>query len=136
MPERETYPSDLTNGQWKRIEPLLPEEVPWARPRKYGLREILNGILYVNRTGCAWRAMPHDLPKWQAVYSWFRLFRINGTWKRIHDQLRGDLRTASGRKREPSAGIVDSQSVKTTEKGGSVATTRGRRSRAARDTSS
>ena len=82
-------------------------------------REIINGIRYVVRSGCAWRLMPHDLPHWGTCHHYFRTWRKDGTWEKIHDQLRGDVRQAAGRQRQPSAAIRDSQSVKTTEKGGS-----------------
>jgi putative transposase len=76
----------------------------------------LNGVRYVLRTGCAWRLLPHDLPKWQAVYHYFSLWKQDGTWQKVHDRLRSDLRQSLGRDRDASAAIIDSQSVKTTEK--------------------
>ena len=130
-PQRKSYPSDVTDAEWALIESLVPKPKPGGRPAKYHRRDILNAILYVLRTGCAWRQMPHDLPPWLSVYLYFRAWRRDGTWDRLHEQLRGDLRVAEGRHRQPSAGILDSQSVKTTEKGGSTAMTRGRKSTAA-----
>jgi len=128
MKKRTQYPSDLRDEQWAVLASLVPEPKNGGRPPTHDRREIVDGILYVTRGGCAWRMMPHDLPAWQTVYHYFRLWRLDGTWERIHDRLRGDLREANGREREPSAAILDSQSVKTTEKGGRAATTRGRRS--------
>ena len=136
MPNRAAYPSDLTDEEWNLLEDLVPEPKTGGRPAKYPRREIVNGIRYTLRTGCAWRLLPHDLPPWSTTYHYFRRWSWDGTWRRIHDQLRGDVREAAGREREPSAGIIDSQSVKTTEKGGRAATTRARRSAAGRDTSS
>lgn len=80
----------------------------------------MNAIFYLNRTGCQWRMLPKDFPKWKTVYDYFRNWKLDGTWKRINDELRGKLRLAAGRKEEPSAGVIDSQSVKTTEKKGSL----------------
>lgn len=122
------YPTDLTDSQWKLIVPLLPRPANRRRPRTIPLREIVNGVLYVVRSGCAWRLLPHDLPKWQTVYTYFRLWRKAGVWQRIHDALRGKARRQAGRQTVPSAAVVDSQSVKTTEKGGFAgATTRARK---------
>ena len=117
---RTPYSTDLTADEWTLLGPLVPRAKSGpqgGRPAEHR-REILNGIRYVVRTGCAWRLLPHDLPKWQTCYHYFRLWRIDGTWERIHDRLRGEVRTKAGRKRQPSAAIIDSQSVKTTEKGG------------------
>jgi transposase len=129
--QRKRYPSDLTEEQSHQIQYLLPQPKMGGRPAKHDRIAILNAILYLVRTGCAWRLLPHDLPHWKTVYHYFRCWRLDGTWKRIHDQLRGDVREAAGRNRQPSAAVIDSQSVKTTEKGGRMATMRARRSMAA-----
>ena len=132
---RERYPTDLTDAQWRRIEPVVPKPKSGGRPATVERREIVNAIFYHVRNGGVWRALPHDLPKWRTVYSYFRLWRDDGTWQRIHDAVRDELREAAGRDPSPSAAILDAQSVKTVEKGGSVAWTRSRRSRAASATS-
>jgi transposase len=127
-PARAPYPTDLTGAQWRRIEPLIPRPRGQGRPRKASYREIVNAVLYVLRAGGSWRMLPHDFPHWKTVYTYFRLWRIAGVWDRIHDRLREQVREKAGREKSPSAAILDSQSVKTTEKGGSVgATTRARR---------
>lgn len=122
MPRR-PYPSDLTDAQWRSLEPLLPPAKPGGRPRAHPLREIVDAIRYVLRGGIAWRALPHEYPPWQTAYHYFRAWRLDGTWERLHAELRGLVRERAGRNRHPSAGILDSQSVRTTEKGGSAATT-------------
>ena len=127
---RQSYPTDLTDAEWTLLAPLLPVPRSGAkggRPPE-DRRELVNGIRYMVRSGCAWRLMPHDLPKWGTCYHYFRLWKNDGTWQRVHDRLRGDVREAAGREREPSAAVIDAQSVKTTEKGGPMATTRARRS--------
>lgn len=135
MPERHAYPSDLSDAEWNVLAPLLPPVRRNVRPRKYTWREIINAILYVLRSGCTWRMMPHDLPPWRSAYNAFREWRINGLWETLHDRLRGDVRESVGKEREPSAAILDSQSVKTTEKGGLAAGTAPRASMVASVTS-
>jgi putative transposase len=115
---RKPYPTDLTDAQWAILEPLIPPAKPGGRPREVDLREVLNGIFYHLRVGGAWRALPHDLPPWQTVYDYFNAWRKDGTWETIHAALRERVRRQSGREATPSAAIVDSQSVKTTHRGG------------------
>lgn len=121
--KRAAYPTDLTEAQWALIEPLLPAAKPGGRPRSVDLREVVDAILYVLREGVHWRALPHDFPPWPTVYYYFWRWRNDGTWQRLHDALRDQLRQAHGRETAPSAAIMDSQSVKTTEKGDPAATT-------------
>lgn len=118
---RQPYPTDLTDAQWARIEDLVPKPKPGGRPATVDRREIVNAIFYHVRNGGVWRSMPHDLPKWQTVYDYFRQWRDDGTWQRLHDAVRDDTRRAAGREVSPSAAILDAQSVKTAEKGGSAA---------------
>ncbi len=125
---RIAYPSDLTDAQWRLIERRIPPAQPGGRYRSVNMRAVVNGILYLVRTGCSWRQLPHDFPPWGTVHWYYRCFRLDGTWQKIHDALRDKVRVSVGRKKSPSAAIVDSQSVKTTEKGGRMAMTRARRS--------
>jgi putative transposase len=121
MNPRPPYPTDLSDHEWELIQHLVPEAKPGGRPEAYPKREIRNAIFYLLRSGCSWRMLPHDLPPWRIVYHYFRTWRRDGTWQAMHDLLRGDVRVAAGRHRQPSAGVIDSPSVKTTEKGGSAA---------------
>ncbi len=125
---RIAYPSDVTDAQWRLISKRIPPAQPGGRYRSVNMREVVNGILYLVRTGCSWRQLPHDFPPWGTVHWYYRCFRLDGTWQKIHDALRDKVRVSVGRKKSPSAAIVDSQSVKTTEKGGRMAMTRARRS--------
>jgi len=131
MNPRQSYPTDLSDKEWALLKHLVPDAKPGGRPEAYPKREILNGIFYLLRTGGSWRMLPHDLPPWRIVYHYFRQWRGDGTWQVMHDLLRGDVRAAAGKQRQPSAGIIDSQSVKTTEKGGSAALTPTSRSKGA-----
>ena len=124
---RIAYPSDLTDARWRLIVKRIPPAKPGGRDRSVNMREVVNGILYLVRTGCSWRQLPHDFPPWGTVHWYYRCFRLDGTWQKIHDALRDEVRVSDGRKKSPSAAIVDSQSVKTTEKGGRMVMTRARR---------
>ena len=110
---RKAYPTDLNDKEWAVIEPYVPKPKSGGRPATHSRREIINAIAYVLRSGCAWRLLPHDLPPWPTVYDYFRQWRIDGTWERINTALREKLRTTIGREAEPSAAIIDSQTVKT-----------------------
>ena len=122
MPRR-PYPYDVSDDEWAVLEPLVPAPLPGGRPPRHPRREIVNAILYVLRTGCQWRALPHDLPPWGTVWWYFRRWRRGGVWVRIHRALYLLARTKAGRRAGPSVVIMDGQSVKTTEKGAFVAST-------------
>ena len=108
------YPSDLTDAQWQVIAVHLPAEVPGrrGRPRVWPVRRIVKAILYLDRTGCAWRYLPADFPPWQTVNGYFAAWRDDGTLTRLHDALRERIRSAAGRDTEPTAAVIDSQSVR------------------------
>ena len=120
---RKPYPTDLTDAQWEELAPLLPPDTERGHPRTVDLREVINGILYVLRGGIPWGMLPHDLPPWGTVWWYFRKWRDDGTWERVEAGLRTQVREAAGREASPSGAIIDSQSVKTTEKGGPEAMT-------------
>jgi putative transposase len=116
--ENRRYPTDLSDGEWTMIEPFLPGPKHRGRPRLHSPREILNAIFYLLKSGCQWRLLPREFPPWKTVFHYFRKWRIDGLWERMNCVLRRRLREKLGRDPEPSAGIVDAQSVKTTGVGG------------------
>lgn len=109
------YPSDLTDEQWNRIKHLIPPEKPGGRHRTLAMRDVINAILYVDVSGIQWRMLPHDFPNWSSVYGYFWRWRNAGVWQRIHDTIRAQIRQQEGRHKHPTAGCLDSQSVKTTQ---------------------
>jgi len=116
--KKQIYPCDLTDREWEYIKDMIPPAKFGGRYRVTDMRKTLNAIFYITRTGSAWRYLPLEYPPWQTVYGYFRKWRLDGTWQHIHDRLRGDVREQEGRERQPSAAIIDSQSVKTTDRGG------------------
>src|SRR5215470_16787455 len=120
MSERKAYPSDLTEAEWEILEPLIPALCPDAAHVKYTRREIVNGILYVLRSGCPWRMVPHDLPAWGTLYDYFRTWRNDGTWDKVQKSLLKRMRQKQGRDCEPSAAVIDSQSIKTSAVRGGI----------------
>jgi putative transposase len=113
-----TYSTDLSDAEFRHIEEHLPAANQRGRPRIHAPREILNAVFYVLKSGCPWRLLPHDFPPWRSVYHWFRRWRLDGTWERLNAALRERLRARLGSNPEPSAAIVDSQTVRTTGVGG------------------
>ena len=114
MPNR-NYPSDLTDSQWEHSKELLPKAKRHRRPRELDMRQVVNAILYLVVGGIQWRMLPKDFPKWQSVYYYFRLWHKGQEWQRLHDRLRAEVRRTAGRHKHPTAGCLDSQSVKTTQ---------------------
>ncbi len=117
-PHRKPYPSDVSDAEWEIFKPLLPLPKGFGHPVEVDLREILNGIFYVQRTGCQWEMLPHDLPPYTTVYGYFQKWQRKGIWQKIHDQVRHQLRQDLGRSGQSTVASADSQSVKTTEKKG------------------
>jgi transposase len=128
------YPSDLTNVQWELLAPLFESSIT-EPSRVYAVRDVLNAIFYVNRTGCQWNFLPPNFPPWKAVYNQFGRWQKNGTWDRVHDTLRDKLRTTASRNPQPTAAVIDAQSTKTTEKGGLKAMMLVRKPKVENDTS-
>ena len=110
---KQLYQTDLTDSQWLIIQDLIPPAKPGGRPRSLDMRMVVNAILYIVVGGIQWRMLPREYPKWQSVYTYFRTWRDDGTWQRIHDTLRAQLRRREGRHKHPTAGSLDSQTVKT-----------------------
>ena len=109
---RKPYPSDLTDEQWARIQPLLPPNTGSGQHTVVDLRDIVNALLYMKQTGCQWRYIPHDLPQRSTVHYYFQKWTAEGTFEAIMAELRGQVRAKAGRDRQPTAGILDSQTVK------------------------
>jgi len=121
--KRKRYTSDLTDGEWAILEPLIPAAKPGGRPRTANMREVLSAIFYVLKTGCQWANLPGDFPPYSTVFDYYTQWRKTKVWQRLNEAVREQVRVEEGRQASPSAAILDSQSVKTTEKGGHAALT-------------
>jgi putative transposase len=119
-PASSLYPGDLTDSEWPQLSPLLPCPGRRGLTRRWALRLLVNALFYVLRTGCAWCYLPREYSPWQTAYTTFRQWRLHGVWQRVQDALRRNVRRRAGRDPEPSAAIMDSQSVKTTEESGLI----------------
>jgi len=133
--KRKQYTSDLSDAEWALLEPLLPAAKSGGRPRTVNMREVVNAIFYVLKTGCQWGNLPGDFPPYSTVFDYYNQWRKNKVWQHMNETLRESVRKAEGREATPSAAILDSQSIKTTEKGGSVALMQPNSSKAANDLS-
>jgi putative transposase len=125
--EKKRYPSDLTDQEGEIVEPLLPPHKSGGRPRTVNLREVMNAIFYALGGGIPWRFLPKEFPPWKTVYHYFRLWRMGDTWEMLNARLREEVRRQSDREATPTAGVMDSQSAKTTERGDLAATMVARR---------
>lgn len=123
MEKRKAYSTDLSQSEWNRVRKLIPKALPGGHPREVCMREVLNAIFYRLKNGCTWQDLPHDFPPPGTVYDYYHRWSEDGTWEQIHTRLVGAVRKQVGRSPQPTAGILDSQSVKTTEKRGPVAVT-------------
>ncbi len=112
------FPSDQSDGEWEYLKPFVPAPKLGGQARTTDMHQVINVIFYITRTGSPWRYLPREYPPWQTVYGYFRVWRINGVWERIHDRLRSLVRQREGRESQLTAAIIDSQSVKTTDRGG------------------
>src|SRR5689334_4538692 len=121
---RKPYPTDLTDQQWWLAEPIIPPQRPGGRHRSVDMREVVNALLYQVRSGCQWRLIPHEFPHPSTVRHYYDRFRRDGTWQRLHDTLRAQVRVAAGKAPTPSAAILDSQSVRVADQGGFAVSTR------------
>ncbi len=127
MDTQKRYASDLSDKQWRYLRPHIPEALPGGRHRSHDMRSVVNAILYRVKNGCIWQDLPHAFPPHQTVYEYYRAWTLDGTWEKIHAVLRDNLRLKLGRSLQPSAGIIDSQSIKTAEKGGFAGMTQERK---------
>ncbi len=123
MATEQVYPTDLTDAQWERLAPLIPPPKPGGRRRTVDMRGVCNALFYIDRSGCQWRMLPKEYPNWKTVYWYFTRWQDDGVWEWIVAVLRRAVRQRTGRHPEASAAILDSQSVKTTQKGGVAAST-------------